>query len=428
MTSLDVYCGSDLAGTLERTEGTLGFSYAESWREAGRPPLSQSLPVSGEASADTVRAFFAGLLPDGVPRRLLARRLGVSEGNDFALLEAVGGDCPGAISLLTPGSEPPVDGHGEDVKWLDDAELVELIRTIPERPMLVGEDGRIRLSLAGAQDKLPVVVGDDGRVGITSGITPSTHILKTPITRLAGTVVNEAFCLALGAKLGVPTVSAQPRRAVDAECLLVSRYDRLKLDGMTRRLHQEDFCQALGVAPEGKYEADGGPTLADCFGLVRHATTVAAPAMLLLLQAVGLSFLVGNHDAHGKNFSLLYGPELVGVAPLYDIVSTVAYAGLSRKMAMKIGGEYRPNYVRSRHLDRMVDAAGLGPALARRELRRLADDAPSAARAVRAELAADGWDDPVLDTVLEIVDRRAAWLTEIAAPRSAAGEARAARG
>jgi serine/threonine-protein kinase HipA len=201
---------------------------------------------------------------------------------------------------------------------------------------------------------------------------------------------------------------------------LVQRYDRRGRDGTIHRLHQEDFCQALGIPADRKYQSEGGPSLADCFGLLRRATAVPAPAVLRLLDHVALSFLVGNHDAHGKNSSLLYLPDTADavLAPAYDVLSTVAYRksnNLTRKMAMDIGGEYRPDYVESRHLDRMLNDAGLGVAAARRRLRAQAATAPAAARAVRARLVADGWDKPVLERIVAIVVRRAARLAALAA-------------
>jgi serine/threonine-protein kinase HipA len=423
--TLEVLCFGERAGVLADERDGLRFAYDPAWAAAARPPLSQSLPLDGEPAPGAVHAWFAGLLPEGEPRRLLARRLGVSERNDFALLAAIGGDCAGAITLAPPGA--PLGAAGPAVDWLDDERLAELIATLPDHPMLAGEDGEVRLSLAGAQDKLPVVV-EDGRIGITSGRTPSTHILKMPIARFEGTVVNEAFCLLFGSRLGVPTVPAWPRRAGDRAYLLVERYDRLRRrDGGFERLHQEDFCQALGIPSERKYEVEGGPSLADCFALVRRAATVPAAHTLVLLDAVALNFLVGNHDAHGKNFSLLRSPEATGLAPFYDVLSTLAYPNLARKAAMSIGGERRPEYVRRRHLDRLCDAAGLGAATVRRRLLAMAREAPEAARLVRAVLAQDGWDHPVLDTVLSIVDRRAAQLAAIAGPRPAKAPRRRAR-
>jgi serine/threonine-protein kinase HipA len=419
MLTLDVLCFGERAGVLADAPDGPRFTYDRAWLAAARPPLSQALPLHDLAPPGAVHAFFGGLLPEGEPRRLLARRLGVSERNDFALLAAIGGDTAGAITLAPPGAAPP-HASGSDVEWLDEAQLAKLIVTLPDRPMLADEDGEIRLSLAGAQDKLPVVVDADGRVGITAGRTPSTHILKMPIARFPGTVVNEAFCLAFGYRLGVPTVDARPCRAGDVPYLLVRRYDRepYAADGFAR-LHQEDFCQALAISSERKYEVEGGPSLVDCFALVRRATTVPAAHTLVLLDAVGLNYLVGNHDAHGKNFSLLRFPDRTELAPFYDVLSTVAYPGLARKAAMSIGGERRPEYVRRRHLDRLCEAAGLGGAAVRRRLLAMAREAPDAARIVRAALADDGWDDPVLDTILGVVDRRAAHLATIAAPRSA---------
>jgi serine/threonine-protein kinase HipA len=418
MSALEVYCSERLAGTLEDTQEGLRFRYDDRWATT-RPPISQSLPLGRELSAEAAHAFFSGLLPEGHPRRMLARRLGISERNDFAMLAALGGDCPGAISLFEPGTFLPRRPTGDDVKWLSEAELEDLIETLPERPMLAGEDGEIRLSLAGAQDKLPVVVDSGGRVGLTTGRTPSTHIMKTPIRGFEGTVVNEAFCLALGRRLELTTVFAVPRRAGAAHCLLVERYDRAPGEAGVERLHQEDFCQAMGIPPERKYQAEGGPSIEDCFRLVRTATSVPARHLLRLLDAVALSFVVGNHDAHGKNFSLLYRSDAVDLAPFYDILCTVAYPGLARKMAMKLGGEYRSDYVEARHLDRMLDVAGLGPAPAREHLAQFAEETPAVALDVRRALAEEGWDHPILDTVMEVVERRAEHLRRIARePRS----------
>jgi serine/threonine-protein kinase HipA len=415
MRALEVYCDGTLVGTLEDAREALRFAYDDAWRATGRPPLSQSLPVDGALSPEAVEAFFAGLLPEGRPRRQLARTLGISEGNDFALLEALGGDCPGAISFYPVGRGKPEEARGADVRWLSDAEVATLIETLPDRPMLAEEDGEIRLSLAGAQDKLPVVF-DGERIGVTAGRTPSTHILKTPIPRYEGTIVNEALCLALGRRLGMRTAAAQPWEAAGAQCLLVERYDRERDGSRVRRVHQEDFCQALAVSPGRKYQAHGGPSLDDCFGLVRRATNVPGRHLPLLLDAVALNFLVGNHDAHGKNFSLLYRANRVEMAPLYDVLSTAVYPGLSRKMAMKIGGEYRPDYIESRHVERMIDGAGLAIAASRNRLSELAAAAPEAVRHVRAELTRDGWHDPILDRVVELADRRAARLARIAVP------------
>ncbi len=417
---LEVVCFDRLAGTLSDSPSGLSFAYAPAWVVDGGHPLSQSLPLSGDFGAAQVEAFFGGLLPEGPPRELLARQLGVSSGNAFSLLARLGGDTAGAVSLLAPGEPIPDQPAIPRVQWLSEGELAQLIAELPSRPMHVDAEGEYRLSLAGVQDKLPVVVGDDDRVGLTEGRTPSTHILKIPIRGLRDTVANEALCLEIGRRLGVPTAQAHPRRVGDRECLLVARYDRAMSDGPTRRLHQEDFCQALGIPSDRKYEAEGGPGLADCFALLRRAVAVPAREAPRLLDYLALSFLVGNHDAHGKNYSLLYLPasDRATLAPAYDVVSTVVYRKvrpMSRKLAMSIGGEYRPPYVRPRHLQRLLAEAGLGAAPSRRRLRALAQRAPAAAVEARAVLADAGWDSDVLSTIVDVVRSRAGQLGELAA-------------
>ena len=417
---LEVVCFDRRAGTLSDSPDGLSFTYDPTWIAVGGHPLSQSLPLSGDFGAAQVEAFFGGLLPEGPPRQLLARQLGVSAGNDYGLLERLGGDTAGAVSLLAPGASIPDQPATPRVQWLSEEELAQLIVELPARPMHVDAEGEYRLSLAGVQDKLPVIVGGDGRVGLTEGRTPSTHILKTPIRGLRDTVANEALCLEIGRRLGVPTAQAYPRRAGDRECLLVARYDRAAGDGRTRRLHQEDFCQALGIRSDRKYEAEGGPGPADCFALLRRAVAVPAREAPHLLDYLALSFLVGNHDAHGKNYSLLYLPDSdrAALAPAYDILSTVVYRKvrpMSRKLAMSIGGEYRPQYVRPRHLLRLLADAGLGAAPSRRRLRALAQRAPAAAAEARAALADTGWAAEVLDGILDVVGSRAGMLAELAA-------------
>jgi len=339
----------------------------------------------------------------------------VSAANDFALLAALGGDTAGAISLLAPSERPPPVGR--DVQWLGESELATLIDELPSRPLHADEDGEYRLSLAGAQDKLPVVLGADGRIGLTKGRTPSTHILKTSIAGHDGTIANEALCAAIGRFLGIETVHTSPRRAAAREFLLVERYDREHTEDAVRRLHQEDFCQALGIPVRRKYQSEGGPRLEDCFALLREAVAVPASEVLKLLDAVVFSFLIGNNDAHGKNYSLLYLPDSpkATLAPAYDLLSTVVYPGLSRKMAMSIGSEYRPDYVQPRHLHQLLEQAGLGPAAARRRIRALADAAPSAAHQAHASLAEEGWSAPVLARIVETLEKRASRLLELAA-------------
>lgn len=416
-----VWCFGKVAGWIRPAgRGGVSFGYDPAWVAAGQPALSWSLPRDGSFGDERASAFFGGLLPEGEPRNLLARRLGVSVGNDYAMLVALGGDTAGAISVL-PEGERPSEADG-DVEWLDDVQVARLIDELPDRPMHADADGEWRLSLAGAQDKLPVVVAADGTIGLTRGGTPSTHILKTPIARLDDTVANEAFCLRFGAELdtrraGLRTVQAEPIVRAGREALLVRRYDRVVDDGALRRSHQEDLCQALAVPTVQKYEAEGGPGVTDCIGVLRAAASGRSIAGFV--DQLVLGFLVGNHDAHGKNYSLLYddGTARATLAPAYDVVSTVAYQrshDLRRKMAMRFGGEYRPEDVEARHLERLCRDAGIGLGPTRKRIVALAGRAPATANRVREDFRARGWHRPVIDRIVAIIEERAAMLRRIA--------------
>lgn len=419
--ALDVWFSGEVAGQLTEQDGVLNFTYASDWEETGRVALSQSLPLDGAFSQTAVHAFFGGLLPEGDLRDLLGQRLGVSATNDFSLLEQLGGDCAGAITIYPAGQALPTRESG--VRWLSDDELRQLVHDLPSRPMYAEPDGELRLSLAGAQDKIPVVV-ENSRVGLPTGDMPSTHILKTPISRLPATVLNEALWSRVGKRLGITCATSRPLRVGDSEVLLVERYDRTVEDGHVKRLHQEDVCQALAIPSTQKYQREGGPGLTDCFAVLRSAAPVPARELPRLLDAWALSFIAANHDAHGKNFSLLYTPEgATTLAPVYDVLNTAAYwkvKEMDRKMAMSVGGEYRPAYVKGRHIDRMLDDAGLGVAPSRRRLAALARDAPDAITDARRELVHEAWDHEHLDNVVEMSLRRARTLADATRPRQRA--------
>lgn len=413
--TLEVWCFGRLAGLLVDDGEALSFTYDEKWMVGGYPPLSQALPLRKENSERQVKAFFGGLLPEGDLRKMLARELGVSDENDFSILEHVGGDCAGAVSLYLPGKAPGASRGRVD--WLDDAQVANLVKELPDRPMYAAPDDEYRLSLAGAQDKLPVVLGEGQRIGIPRDGEPSTHILKTPIAGLPATVLNEAFCLRLGAELGISVAPAEPRKVSGEAMLLVKRYDRSEVDEKTTRLHQEDFCQALGIESYRKYESEGGPTLLNCVQLLRDVSKTPAADLPRFLDAWALSFLAGNHDAHGKNYSLLYDPGGPSLAPAYDVLCTIVYRRrhlkkMDKKMAMKVGGQRYAERLTKDQLERFLEDAGYGLAPSRRRLRALADRAPEAARKISEEFKNRYWWDSILDDVVTIVGERASRLSK----------------
>ena len=413
---LEVWLLGSHIGTLAQIDGRLGFSYAADWLAKGATnrdaaPLSQSLPVRAELFDDrATRPFFAGLLPEGDKRKLIALALHVSRQNDFALLDGIGGECAGAVTLLQPGQTPRAPDAPNAVRWLDETQLLRLLDEMPKRPMLAGEEG-LRLSLAGAQDKLPVVAEGD-RIGLPLFGSPSSHILKPPIAGVEGSVFNEGFCMALASALKLDVAKATIQQVGERHFLLVERYDRQHVAAhppqLPQRLHQEDFCQALGVAPETKYQNEGGPDLAQAFDLLRRATRPSAPHILKLLDFVVFNALIGNHDAHAKNFSLLYTSRGAVLAPLYDALSTAVYPNLTDKMAMKIGSNYKFTELQARHWEQFATGAGLSPAQVKKRITEIAKRLPDLARTTQATFQAQGNDHAILGQIVALIDQRCA--------------------
>jgi len=356
--TLNVYWNSRRVGELTQDGARLSFRYDDSYRSLRSAlPLSRHLPFRGVLFDDSAtRAFFANLLPEGDVRRQVARQLGVSVDNIFALLEGIGGDCAGAVSILPPSDIPDPFGRYRPIS--SEALALELA-TLPTHPFFAGEEG-VRLSLAGAQNKLPLYA-ENGEFFVPEGNRASSHILKTAIPQLENTVVNEAFCMNLAQRLRIPVLLVQVVEISGRQIYMVERYDRKQVaPGEIERLHQEDFCQALGVIPEMKYEQEGGPGFVECFRLVEDWSDEPILDILNLLNWVLFNFLIGNADSHAKNLSFLYAGGTIRLAPFYDLLSTAVYERLNNKFAMKLGGQKDPRYLTTTHLSRFAAEAGIG--------------------------------------------------------------------
>ena len=405
---LHVWWGAELVGRLKQDrQGRLGFAYADAWLQTeDAPALSVSLPKRAKPYPQRdCRPFFRGLLPEESQRDAAAQVLGVSRENDFSLLERLGGDVAGALQFLPPEAipQPPTASH--QAVPLSDAELMRMIDALPTRPLLAGQAG-LRLSLAGAQPKVPVVLAD-GKIALPAPEQPTTHILKPAIERFPGTVENEALAMRLADAVGLDAAQAELRTVRKRTFLLVKRYDRLEDGDGLHRLHQEDFCQALGHPPERKYASEGGPGFKACFTLLRQASVQPAVDVLKLMDAAIYNLVLGNADAHGKNFSLLYGAAGPLLAPLYDFLSTAMYPELSPKLAMKLGKRATLADMDAKGWAAFARDSGLGLPLVRRRAAEISTLAKTHAPEVADELSRQGGHAGTLEKIAGLIADRA---------------------
>jgi len=383
------WAGSHVGSLTLNQYGEPEFAYTEAWltSESARA-LSVSLPLQPEPfDRRATLPFFEGLLPEASQRTAVAQALGISERNEFRLLEEMGGEVAGALEIWPSDTQPPKQTDVQANAPLSDAELTALINRLPTRPMLAGGEAGLRLSLAGAQAKLPVVMVD-GKIALPVIGQPTTHILKPEITRFEGTAENEALCMTLADQIGLDVAGIEYRAIGETRFILVERYDRTRTtSGRVERLHQEDFCQALGLTSAQKYASDGGPVFRDCFELVRGATTRPATEVLKLLDAAIFNAIIGNADAHAKNFSLLYKASGTELAPLYDLLSTIAYPDLSQRYAMKIAKRRTLEEVFPEDWNKFASEIEMRPPYVRRRVSEIAQAIAETVDAALASLA-----------------------------------------
>ena len=361
MKRLNVFINRHLAGELTQDRGgQLGFVYSENWlSRSDAIPLSKSLPLGTKKFiGQQTRPFFAGILPEEGQREQIAAIFGVSPQNDFALLERIGGECAGAITLLPPGI-PLSEKQEPTFEALDDVELTKIIADLPRRPLMAGRGG-LRLSLAGAQPKLPVSLRN-GQICLPLGESASTHIIKPEPAHFRGLAYVEVLCMALAKEVGLSISNVEVIKIGTIDCLLIERYDRIVSDAnIVTRIHQEDFCQALGFPPERKYQQEGGPLLRDCIRLIREWSTIPALDLRNFIDGLIFNTIICNADAHGKNYSFLYHAGTRRLAPFYDLVCTLVWPELSLVPAMKIGGSTSIKSISTRNWQKMASECEIG--------------------------------------------------------------------
>jgi serine/threonine-protein kinase HipA len=370
-------------GTLEVKKGQWKFIYATEWKDYS---LSPNFPIATKKYEDTandkpVEWFFENLLPEGRLRDLIATRDRIDPRDTWALLVRHGQDTAGALSLTPAGLAAATK---EILLPLSQEALQEKIKASRARnlPLMASWD-EIRMSLAGAQEKLGLRIDANGAMFLPEGSAPSTHIVK-PENASADfpyCPANEFFCMRLAHELKVPVPAVGLLHLPEA-LYVIERFDREPLDAGAdnafRRLHQIDLCQAMGVAPSKKYESEGGLGLRHLFEVLRGTfmdrPVVAANAVA---QWIAFNYLIGNLDAHAKNIAFLMRGQKAAVAPFYDMLCVEAYLP-SQTMAMSIAGENKPGWVEGAHWDAMSYEAGVAPRLVRGVLSRMSEDLPEA--------------------------------------------------
>ncbi|MEI6446697.1 MAG: HipA domain-containing protein [Actinomycetes bacterium] len=400
---LAVWLYGERVAIVDRERGRIGLRYTEealARHDLGSPVLSLSLPVSKTRfTQGSAKPFLDGLLPEGEPRRAIARRLGLGQDDTFGLIEELGRDCAGAVVFQPPDAPPPPAATTATAEPIDEARLAELVSNLQSAPL--GSGGRVRVSLAGVQEKLLLTRMPGGSWGLPVDGTPSTHILKPEIPAYPHTVDNEAFCMRVAKHLGLDVASVETTEVAGRKLLVVERFDReVSGDGTTTRLHQEDFCQAVGMVADRKYEEDGGPSLRRIAEVVQ---AVAAPGSLeQLLRATTVNALIGNGDAHAKNLSLLHKPTgIITLAPLYDLLATAGYG--ANHLAIRIDNVLRLDRLTAERVVNEAAGWGLPRGRAAEVVAALLEAAPAALESARDETP--GLPDSIFHEVEEQLER-----------------------
>ena len=403
---LQVLMNGRRVGMLRReASGAVEFQYDESWLGwAHALPVSLSLPLREDRYAGApVIAVFDNLLPDNDKiRSQIAQRLRADGADAYSLLSAIGRDCVGALQFIPEGEAPANAGEVKGAR-LTDTEVAHIVNNLTRSPLGLGDDSEFRISIAGAQEKTALLYLNGAWLR-PHGATPTTHIIKPQIGKtttgldLSQSVENEHFCLEVLRALDLPAAETKILDFDAVRVLSITRFDRCwTQDGRLLRVPQEDFCQAMGIAPTRKYEVDGGPGMPAALDLLKASDEPRADQDLFL-KAQFAFWLLGATDGHAKNFSVfLNAGGRFQLTPLYDVMSAQPLVDANQipwnkyKLAMAVGKSrhYGVNTIRPRHFLETAQAAGVTHARAAALFEDIRTRLPAALDKARAALAPD---------------------------------------
>jgi serine/threonine-protein kinase HipA len=404
---LGVWHAGAFVGELWRDgQDRIGFAYDTNWLEHGFP-IGRVLPLRKqvfEPAEGRAHAWFANLLPEGGARERIVRNLGVTD-DDFVLLRAIGGDCAGALNILPPDQAPDETGGAEP---LGDRAFRQMLQQggqgILPRPTAGGETPP-RLSLAGAQAKCPVLLAN-GEYYLPTGAAASSHILKFELPQWRHVPVFEVYLNRIADHFGLSVPTTRMKEHHGHRYLVIDRYDREAGRNGWHRLHQEDFCQIAGLRATRKYQAEGGPGLADCAHWVRELSERPAEDLLYLLRWQIFNWLAGNSDGHAKNLALVQvqrNRNRWRLAPFYDLVCTRAWPNLDRRLAMNVGGEFDPGRIRTEHWRALAESVGMRPRFVAREIAAMIEAIREAMPAARESLESEHGALPMLQQPEQVI-------------------------
>ena len=378
------------------------FSYSKEYIERNDSrAVSVSLPIQDEAfSPERTKVFFDGLLPEGFMRKSIATNMHFDENDYLSILYSLGQECLGAIRI-----DESDEMQESSYEAITKAQVEELAAegTTKSTEIVI----KTHLSLTGASGKVGLYYDDkEGRWYLPCGLAPSTHIVKQSHIRLDGIVTNEQLSMLAGQKCGIDIPESfiiNAGKGIDSEVLFATkRYDRVidetspTIGNLRRpyRLHQEDFAQAMGIASFEKYERDGLNYAEKMFEIIRKYAKRPLDDQIRLWNRIVFNFVLGNTDAHIKNYSLLYDPHMEGISlsPAYDMISTVIYESATRDMSFNIGGIRNLDSIDEERFRALAASVGIGEKIAMNNYHKVLDLFENAVKESAKELQDSGFE------------------------------------
>ncbi len=386
------------------------FSYSKEYISRNdSKAISVALPIQDEPfSPEQTKVFFDGLLPEGFMRKSIANNMHLDENDYLSILYNLGKECLGAIRI---DESDELQESWYEAITSEQVEKLAAEGTTKSTEIVI----KTHLSLTGASGKVGLYYDDkEGKWYLPGGLAPSTHIVKQSHVRLDGIVTNEQLSMLAARKCGIDISESfivNAGKGIDSEVLFATkRYDRIidetspMIGNLKRpyRIHQEDFAQAMGIASFEKYEREDQNYAEKMFEIIRNYTRSPLEDQLRLWNRIVYNFVLGNTDAHIKNYSLLYDPHMEGIslAPAYDMLSTVIYESATRDMSFNIGGIRNLDSIDEERFKLMASRVGIGEKIAMTNYHKVLDRFENAVKESAQELQELGF-----DNALDIAER-----------------------